>query len=53
MCQKAATVSERICLQQALALLRHYEARIEGLEATTAAMCHEATMVISHYYYYY
>ncbi|XP_073996527.1 uncharacterized protein isoform X3 [Rhodnius prolixus] len=44
MCQKAATVSERICLQQALALLRHYEARIEGLEATTAAMCHEATM---------
>lgn len=44
MCQSAATVSERICLQQALALLRHYEARIEGLEATIAAMCHEATV---------
>ncbi|KAK9508430.1 hypothetical protein O3M35_005992 [Rhynocoris fuscipes] len=44
MCQSASTVSERICLQQALALLRHYEARIEGLESTIAAMCHEAAM---------
>lgn len=37
-------VAERICLQQGLALLRHYEARIEALESTIAAMCTEATL---------
>nr|XP_024214903.1 intracellular protein transport protein USO1-like isoform X3 [Halyomorpha halys] len=37
-------VAERICLQQGLALLRHYEARIEALESTIAAMCSEATL---------
>ncbi|XP_024081944.1 uncharacterized protein PFB0145c isoform X1 [Cimex lectularius] len=44
MCQNVTNVSERICLQQCLALLRHYEARIEGLESTISAMCNEAIM---------
>uniref|UniRef100_A0A1B6M3K9 Janus kinase and microtubule-interacting protein C-terminal domain-containing protein n=2 Tax=Graphocephala atropunctata TaxID=36148 RepID=A0A1B6M3K9_9HEMI len=43
LCQSLENVSERISIQQALALLRHYESRLENLEATLAAMCQEAT----------
>ncbi|XP_054260791.1 trichohyalin-like isoform X2 [Macrosteles quadrilineatus] len=42
LCQSLENVSERISIQQALALLRHYETRLESLEATLAAMCQEA-----------
>ncbi|KAG8330739.1 hypothetical protein J6590_055724 [Homalodisca vitripennis] len=43
LCQSLENVSDRISIQQALALLRHYESRLENLEATLAAMCQEAT----------
>uniref|UniRef100_A0A1B6D1K9 Janus kinase and microtubule-interacting protein C-terminal domain-containing protein n=2 Tax=Clastoptera arizonana TaxID=38151 RepID=A0A1B6D1K9_9HEMI len=42
--QSMENVNDQMCLQQSLALLRYYESRIEGLEATLAAMCQEATM---------
>lgn len=45
LCQSLENVSERISVQQALSLLRHYETRLENLEATLAAMCQEATQV--------
>lgn len=44
LCQNLENVSERIVIQQAINLLRHYESRITGMEATIANMCQEVAM---------
>ncbi|KAI5746784.1 hypothetical protein M8J77_007404 [Diaphorina citri] len=44
LCQSLDNVSERIIIQQAINLLRHYEARISGMEATVSNMCQEVAM---------
>lgn len=45
LCQNLDNVSERIIVQQAINLLRHYETRISGMEATVSNMCQEVAMV--------
>uniref|UniRef100_A0A8D9F982 Uncharacterized protein n=1 Tax=Cacopsylla melanoneura TaxID=428564 RepID=A0A8D9F982_9HEMI len=44
LCQNLDNVSERIIVQQAINLLRHYESRISGMEATVSNMCQEVAM---------
>ncbi|KAL1461805.1 hypothetical protein WDU94_013676 [Cyamophila willieti] len=44
LCQNLDNVSERIIVQQAINLLRHYESRISGMEATVSNMCQEVAL---------
>ncbi|KAL1122854.1 hypothetical protein AAG570_003180 [Ranatra chinensis] len=45
MCKSIENVADRICLQQAVALIRHYEARMEALESSMSTMNQETTTV--------